>query len=138
MRVRMPCVVLLILFASWASAKERFQLFTTDNGLASNSILAIRQTQDDYLWFTTSRGMVRFDGLHFQVFDASNTPAIHGTNFVAFSLIEDGRGTVWAGTWNSGAITYREGIFRSFTTEDGLPSNQVVRIDEDRNGSIWL
>jgi DNA-binding NarL/FixJ family response regulator len=127
--------VLLFLVAASANAQVRFQTYTTDNGLPHNSVLAIRQAKDGYVWFTTYRGLVRFDGAHFQVFDSSNTPAIRLTNFATFSLTEDRHGALWAGAWNSGALRYRNGLFTAFTTKDGLPNNQVVRIDEDARGT---
>jgi len=130
--------LLPLLFAIAAAGQEHFQLFTTDNGLPNNSVLAIIQSTDGYLWFTTYRGLVRFDGVHFEVFDSSNTPAIHGTTFATSSLFEDRRHALWAGTWNSGAICYQNGVFTSFTTQNGLPSNRALRIDEDEQGRIWI
>lgn len=118
--------------------QSRFQIYNTENGLPNNSVLAIRQTRDGYLWVTTYGGLVRFDGMHFQVFDSSNTPALRGTNFATFSLFEDHEGALWAGTWSSGAIRYQNGTFTAYTTRDGLPNNSVVRVDEDREGTIWI
>src|SRR5436190_12994766 len=54
-------------------AQYRFDNWTTDNGLPQNSVNAITQTRDGYLWFTTSDGLVRFDGVRFTIFDQSNT-----------------------------------------------------------------
>jgi hypothetical protein len=39
-----------------------FSSWTTDDGLPQNSVYAILQTRDGYLWFTTLDGLVRFDG----------------------------------------------------------------------------
>lgn len=128
----------LLLAITVANGQERFQIYNTDNGLPNNSVLALMQAKDGYLWFTTYRGLVRFDGVRFQVFDASNTPAIHGTTFAIFCLVQDHQGAIWAGAWNGGALRYYNGKFSSFTTKDGLPSNQVTRIDEDAQGVIWL
>ena len=102
----MSRVLLLFLAVAGVSAQERFRLYTTDNGLPNNSVLAMRQARDGYLWFTTYRGIVRFDGVRFQVFDSSTVPAMKGTNFATFSLFEDHQGALWAGTWNAGAIRY--------------------------------
>lgn len=134
----MRWILWLSLTAVIAIGQERFQLYTTENGLPNDSVLALLQARDGYLWFTTYGGIVRFDGLDFQVFDASNTPAIHSTTFVAFSLIEDRQGGIWAGAWSGGALRYHNGAFTSYTTRDGLPSNSVTRIDEDDNGDIWF
>ena len=131
-------ILWLLLVSALADGQERLQFFTTDNGLPYNSVLAVLQAKDGYIWLTTREGLVRFDGLRLQVFDESNTPAIDGSNFAAFSLFEDHQGAIWAGSWNGGALRYYKGAFRSFTTRDGLPNNRVVRIDEDEQGTIWF
>ena len=131
-------IILPLLTAVLAGAQERFQVYTTDNGLPHNTVLAVHQARDGYLWFTTYRGLVRFDGVQFQVFDASNTPGIRGVNFATSSLMEDSYGALWAGTWSTGAIRYQNGVFRTFTTADGLANNNVVRIDQDEHGTIWI
>jgi hypothetical protein len=41
--------------------------------LPDDSVLALTQTHDGYLWLGTLNGMVRFDGVRFTVFDESNT-----------------------------------------------------------------
>lgn len=41
--------------AADASAQYRIDQFTTSNGLAQNTVSAIAQTRDGYLWFGTSR-----------------------------------------------------------------------------------
>ena len=38
-------------------------VWTIDNGLPQNSINAIAQTKDGYLWLATFDGLVRYDGV---------------------------------------------------------------------------
>ena len=45
------------------------QAWRTDEGLPQNSIQAIAQTADGYLWLGTQEGLVRLDGVRFTVFD---------------------------------------------------------------------
>lgn len=120
------------------SGEKSLQFYTTENGLPNESILAMLQARDGYLWFTTYGGLVRFDGVRFQVFDRSNTPAIYGTTYAIFSLMEDREGGIWAGSWNGGAVRYHNGSFTAVTSKDGLPNNQVIRIFEDDQGVVWL
>src|SRR3954452_11297101 len=46
------------------------------DGLPHNSIQAIAQTRDGYLWLGTLRGLARFGGDHFTVFDEKNVPIL--------------------------------------------------------------
>jgi sugar lactone lactonase YvrE len=46
----------------------------TEQGLPDNSINAIAQTPDGYLWIATFNGLARFNGGEFVVFDACQYP----------------------------------------------------------------
>ena len=118
-------------WAAWASpvlaldpsqALDRYvhQAWTTDQGLPQNSVYAIAQTRDGYLWLGTDEGLVRFDGLRFTVFDRTNTPAI-ADPFV-FALHEAPDGSLWAGTDRGGLIRHRDGRFSRYGREQGLPT----------------
>src|SRR6516164_8414533 len=39
-----------------------------ERGFTAGTVLAITQTTDGYLWIGTERGLIRFDGLNFQLF----------------------------------------------------------------------
>jgi ligand-binding sensor domain-containing protein len=58
--------------------------FSADRGLPQNSIRALLQTRDGYLWIVTPFGLVRFDGVSFKTFTAGNTPegtpALHASD----------------------------------------------------------
>src|SRR5215475_3211496 len=41
------------------------KVWQTDEGLPQNSVWAITQTKDGYLWVGTQQGLARFDGLRF-------------------------------------------------------------------------
>ena len=45
--------------------------WTVLDGLPSNTINALTQTSDGYLWLGTNEGLVRFDGYQFTVFNAA-------------------------------------------------------------------
>ena len=137
-RIRFRLLLLLILLAPSALCRYSFDSWTVDNGLPVNSVLGIVRGRDGYLWLLTFSGLVRFDGLKFQLFDQSSIPGLNAEGFVIFSLMEDSRGGIWAGTWGGGAVCYRNGSFRVYTTKDGLPNNSVVRIDEDAGGTVWI
>ena len=45
-----------------------------ENGLPQNSVLAMAQTPDGYIWIGTEDGLARFDGVQFTTFNKHNTP----------------------------------------------------------------
>src|SRR5689334_15506965 len=76
----LPCQ-LLLLYPVAASAQYQFDSWNTDNGLPQNSVNAILQTRDGYLWLATSDGLVRYDGVRFTVFNKGNTDGILSNRF---------------------------------------------------------
>ena len=131
-------LLLFLLRASVAQPPYRFFSWTTENGLPQNSIQALLQTRDGYLWMSTLDGLVRFDGVRFRIFNRQNTPALTTNGFSFFALMEDRQGCLWAGTLTGGAIRYCNGTFTSLTVKDGLPNNTILRIDEDEAGTVWI
>src|ERR1700690_2585451 len=69
------------------------QNWQTESGLPQNTVHAILQTHDGYLWLATEGGLVRFDGLKFTVYDSQNTPALRSNNIRA--LFEDSEHALW-------------------------------------------
>ena len=125
----------LPLQAAPGSPSYQLDTWTTANGLASNTIGALRQTRDGYLWLATDNGLARFDGIRFTTFSPSQTGITDGR---FLSLWESRAGDLWAGTIGGGVSRYRDGRFTAFTTADGLTSNSVRRIDEDAAGAVWF
>ncbi len=54
-----------------------------------------------------------------------------------FGRVEDPDGTIWFFSAN-GIARFREGRFRSFTTADGLPDNNIRTVFRDREGTHWV
>ena len=111
------------------------QAWTTENGLPQNTVQAIVQTQDGYLWFGTQEGLVRFDGLNFTIFDKENTPAFK-SNDIRF-LQQDRQGRLWIST-SYGLVCRHNGQFTGYTTNEGLPDNSIGSVVEDVNGNVWI
>src|ERR1700730_6468061 len=88
-----------------AAAQFRFDSWTTDNGLPQASVNSILQTRDGFLWFATFGGLVRYDGLRFQVFNPGNTKGLRTGRFTA--LLEDREGNLWITTEGQGLTLYK-------------------------------
>src|ERR1044072_1880646 len=104
------------------------QAWLTENGLPQNTVQAIIQTQDGYLWIGTQEGLARFDGLNFPVFDKENTPAFK-RNYIP-ALHEAKRGRLWISTSYS-LVALHNGESTSYTENEGLPDNSLGPLAED-------
>lgn len=109
--------------------------WTTLDGLPQNSVNAIAQTPDGYIWVGTFGGLARFDGLRFSVIERVDDAGRHVDRVLSLAVAPDS--SVWVGTEN-GLLRYRGGRFSYFTTADGLPDNQILALHFDRSGTLWI
>jgi signal transduction histidine kinase/ligand-binding sensor domain-containing protein len=130
--------VLIVRFslAHEIAAQYQFDSWTTDNGLPQISVNSIVQTQDGFLWFATFGGLARYDGLRFEVFNTGNTKGLKSSRFIG--LFEDRQTNLWITTEGQGITLYKNGKFRTFTTEDGLPDNYISRVGNDEDGNLLI
>jgi ligand-binding sensor domain-containing protein len=109
--------------------------WTTQTGLPQNSVWAIAETRDGYLWIGTQEGLVRFDGLRFTVYDRENTEVFKSAEVTALADGKDG--SLWVGTRGAGVLHYTAGEFRAFTTHEGLADNVIFSLLLDSTGTLW-
>ena len=76
----------------------------TEAGLPHNSVTAILQAGDHYLWVGTSNGLARFDGVRFATYRAVDEPGLRSNRILC--LYEDSRGSLWIGTEDGGLARY--------------------------------
>jgi ligand-binding sensor domain-containing protein/signal transduction histidine kinase len=111
------------------------EAWSTENGLPQNTVHAIIQTSDGYIWIATEEGLARFDGISFTVFDKRNTEQLKSNDIRA--LAEDHQGALWIGTAD-GLVRLFEGKFTVFTTQEGLPGNTIQSLYKDHEDNLWI
>lgn len=109
------------------------RVWRSEDGLPQESVWAITQTRDGYLWVGTGGGLARFDGVRFELFGIQD--GLPSMQIRAF--LEDHNGALWIGTAN-GVSRYLHGTFTSWTRHDGLAGESVTQLAEDRQGNIWI
>src|SRR6266498_3530778 len=67
-------------------------VWTQQQGLPQDTIRAITQTADGYLWLGTDEGLARFDGYEFVVFN-KDKGGLPGNSVTALAAAADG--TLW-------------------------------------------
>ncbi len=105
-------------------------------GLPQNSVEAIAQTADGYLWFGTEEGLARFDGTRFVTFTQATTPALRHNSIKALLGTQDG--SLWIGTNGGGLTHYRHGRFTDFGQAQGITAHTVSALAEDHSGHLWI
>ena len=122
----------------------RFRRLTTGDGLAANSVRAIMQDRQGFLWFSNYGGISRFDGYSFKNYrhDARDTTTLGGNHVI--DLWEAPNGFIWAAISNGGLarLDPRTDRVRRYMADrhrpGGLHTNDVTAVQGDRAGNIWV
>ena len=135
------CTVFLYGFPLFAqdNIQHYFKTLDIKNGLSQNTIFAILQDRQGFMWFGTKEGLNRYDGQSFRIFKKEESGL--GNDFIT-ALFEDRKGKIWIGT-DAGVYIYdpREEKFTAFniTSDTGEVITQAVtKIGSDRNNDIWI
>jgi signal transduction histidine kinase/ligand-binding sensor domain-containing protein/CheY-like chemotaxis protein len=114
------------------------EAFAIEQGMPENSVNALVQSRDGYLWLGTEDGVVRFDGIEFEVFDKRKVEQI--TNNMITALCVDHKENLWIGSFGGGIVhmNFKTGKFNAFTIEHGLSSDKIATIHEDNEGRLWI
>ena len=119
-----------------------FRNLNVQNGLSQNTVNAILQDKQGFMWFGTKDGLDRYDGLSFRKFkhDGRSQRSI-GNNFIT-ALYEDEKGNIWVGTDVGLYIYYPEkDFFEHFMTlsaENTKIEHTVTAISGDNQGCVWI
>ncbi|NNE47352.1 MAG: response regulator [Rhodothermales bacterium] len=108
-----------------------------EDGLPQNSVRAIEQTRDGYLWLGTEEGLARYNGIGFTTFDKRTVPAFRESQSIR-ALLEDSHGTLWIGTMGGGLVRYHDGVFEVVGPETGFLGNVVGAFAEGADGEIYV
>ena len=112
------------------------ETWTTREGLPHNQVNAIAQTPDGYLWLGTWEGLVRYNGLEFQVFDRSNVPELKDNGVRSLHATADG--AVVIGTSRGGVTIKRGDHWETWRENDGLAQDEIMEAMLDRRGRLWV
>lgn len=109
--------------------------WTENDGLPANTIRAITQDHDGYLWLGTRAGLVRFDGVRFVIWEHV-TDALPESDITAVYAAPDR--SLWIGFGGSGGVgRLKDGHFDLYRPSDGVRQGWVQAILQDRDGVVW-
>ena len=139
-------VLLMAIFVSnsicpmrlWAEQKDQwiFRNWQSREGIPENSVQAIAQTDDGFLWVGTSGGLARFDGESFETFDHGNTAAFKESNVPC--LLVTRNKSLWVCTDGGRLIRWHQGRFERYSSPQGLDDSFIRALFEDADGTLWV
>ena len=126
---------------------ETIVRFTTEQGLPNDVIQGFHQDSEGTLWICTDGGgLSRYDGKTWTTLTVEDGLPENSV----MGLSRDREGNFWFGaggvggeegefmTGGNGVVRYDGHTFSTLTVEDGLVSNWVWGIQEDREGNFWF
>ena len=104
-----------------------FKYYSSDDGLAQNSVYAMLQDSKGYIWIGTEGGLSKFDGVKFVNYTKVNGLPDNHIRVV----FEDDQNNIWIGT-NKGLVSYKNGkLWSSF--QEILGSLIIYSIIQNEN-----
>ncbi len=120
--VWLPAVVLS---AAEGSATSQFHSYTVLDGMTQSFVLDVEQDQAGYLWFTTDRGLNRFDGKEFEHFTIKD--GLPNNRLTAIRVTSSNE--VWVGDQKGGISTVQGARVVSSTKPLAGANNPVLDIE---------
>jgi len=112
-------------------------VWRVQDGLPEDTVQALAETKDGYLWVGTTGGLTRFDGTRSSMYEASSSMPALGVNSI-FCLEPSSNGGLWIGTEGGGLLHLLNGQVRSYGVTSGLTDGFVRAVLEDRQGTVWV
>ena len=108
--------------------------YTVLDGMPALNLTSIAIATNGVAWFSTQRGLTRFDGQRFSSYPRDNAG---GQNM--WSTCLDASGAVWA-AFQDGVSRFDGSQWTRYTPTNGLPTNwtQGSSVELDKDGAIWI
>jgi len=137
--IQFSLLVLTFFVATPAVAEQAWYVRTwqSDDGLPDNTVMAIDQTPDGFLWVATKTGLVRFDGVQFREF-STQAPGMPVDAISA--MCSDHKGRLWVAKERGSVVCVERGRVTEIVaavvpaSADGRARMLVV----DREDAVWV
>ena len=130
-----PFILFSPAFAASTVANYVLHTWQAESGLPQDSVTAVVQSHDGYIWIGTYSALARFDGVHFTIFDTSSTPGLEGSRVT--SLFESADGTLWIGEEDGTLMRMVRGRFQRVDFQPGWGDRYIMHLGADDVGDVW-
>ncbi len=119
-----------------------FNRLTVQNGLPEGTVLSMIQDKEGYIWMSTQRGLVRYDGYHARIYTMGITDP-NKTNVT--KIFQDRKGRLWVGMRSSNSIylynRQQDRFIRCLidsSASDLYNSSYIFDIHDDNRDRLWI
>ena len=103
----------------------------SEPSLEMRIVHALAEDQAGRLWLGTQQGVLCYDA-------GMQRVDMPFPGHEARCILVDRHGVVWVGTTGNGLVRWSEGKLDTLRKADGLSSDDVLALAEDREGSLWI
>ncbi|GAB4336686.1 MAG: diguanylate cyclase [Flammeovirgaceae bacterium] len=117
---------------------RQYQLDTwgEQQGMVTSAIVDISQDQEGYIWISSHRGLLRFDGVKFKFFNRFAEDSFFTSGMRVF--LNDSKGRFLVGSNGRGIFMLKKGSFVPFTEKKGLTDPNIFDLFEDSKKRLWV
>ena len=123
------------------AGNDIFQHLAEGSGLASQVISSFAEGSDGFLWIGSQGGLQRWDGYRLWTYKTQLGNSSSLPDNLTQILHADPSGTLWVGTSSGGLASYdqhRDRFIRYQTSTNGQVPVNVLAIEDDGQGSLWI
>lgn len=110
------------------------RLYARRDGLPTDQVTAVLEDRRGRVWVGTSLGLTRLENGRLEI--PADLRPLAGRWIRC--LIEDSGGNLWVGLRGGGLYRLRGAEADRLSVQDGLPSDLIRQVYEDREGSLWF
>ena len=130
-------VVAIIFFASVQAESIRFTTLNSSNGLPQDTVRAITQDQNGFMWFATEDGISRYDGHEFKSYRYDPDIADSLPENVAYQFLAEGENNLWVSTQGKG-VAVLDQLQEKFSKVQDLPASQANQKIGEYASALYL
>jgi ligand-binding sensor domain-containing protein/two-component sensor histidine kinase len=108
----------------------------TEEGLPQNSVNAVLQSRDGYIWIGTQEGLARFDGSFFKIYNMNSVPEM--ISQLILCVTEDMENALWVGTFGGGLYRLKDNVLTSYLSPEKLPAKNIRCLFIDGHNALWI
>jgi len=108
----------------------------SSKGFPGGQVYAITQTRDGYLWIGAEKGLVRFDGINFRLFQQANSPLLPAGP--VRGLVTDSEGALWIHWGGPRILRYSDGKFEDVSSMFEREEPAITAMGRGANGEVLL
>lgn len=97
-------------------------------GVSNYGVFSILEDRAGTLWVGTRSGLTRLE----------QNRLVRFTEDYTLCITEGHDGSLWIGTYGHGLKRLKDGKLTTYTRDDGLPTNIVFSVYEDRDAIVWI